>query len=198
MNSVFVHDGDGQTPLTPEEVLYLKPSLAARAQLNAIESLNINEARNWAMRSATLKRTDLATDHFSRELHQRMFNHVWRWAGRYRTTERNLGWEPHRITEGVRVLLDDARFWLSEDTYPLHEAMVRMHHRLVVVHPWANGNGRHARLLADVIIASRGGKALTWGARRDLTNPGARSAYLEAVRAADRGDFDLLIRFSVS
>jgi Fic-DOC domain mobile mystery protein B len=199
MGNSLQQDGQGQTIISPGELLELKPSIATRAQLNDVERLNIINARNWAMRRATLKRKDLVTDHFARELHRRMFKDVWRWAGHFRKTERNLGWESHRIAEGVRVLLDDARFWLSEETYPLHEAMVRMHHRLVVVHPWVNGNGRHARLLADTIIASRGGTPLTWGARQDLANPGdARALYLEAVRAADQGDFGLLIRFSLS
>jgi fido (protein-threonine AMPylation protein) len=81
----------------------------------------------------------------------------------------------------------------------LHEAAVRMHYRLVMVHPWVNGNGRHARLLADVIIGAQGATPLTWGARQDLANPGsARSSYLEAIRAADQGEFTRLIRFSIS
>ena len=199
MSKFTIGEDDGQTPLTPEELLDLKLSLGSRPQLNEVERLNINEARVWAMRRANLKRADLVTDHFARELHRRMFRRVWRWAGRYRTTERNLGWEPHRISEGVRVALDDAQFWLRETTYPLHEAAVRMHHRLVVVHPWANGNGRHARLLADVIVAAWGGVPLSWGARQDLAVPGsARATYLAAVRAADDGDFSRLIQFSVS
>jgi len=197
MSDSLMLDEEGQTPLTPEEILELKPSLTTRAQLNEIESLNINEARNWATRPATLKRADLVTDHFARELHSRMFTHLWRWAGRYRITDRTLGWEPYRITEGVRVLLDDARYWLENATYPVHEAVVRMHYQMVAVHPWSNGNGRHARLLADVIVASRDAAALTWGARQDLTNPGtARASYLGALRAADQGDFAPLIHFS--
>ena len=199
MSNSLLTEGDGQTSLTPEELLELKPSLTTRSQLNEVERMNINEARGWALRPANLKRDDLATDHFVRELHRRMFNRVWRWAGRYRTTERNLGWEPHRIAEGVRVLLEDAKFWLVNGTYPVPEAAVRMHHRLVVVHPWANGNGRHARLLADVLMAARGGEPLSWGARQDLAMPGsARTSYLTAMRAADGGDFSKLIQFSTS
>jgi Fic-DOC domain mobile mystery protein B len=199
MSDSLVQGDEGQTPLTPEELLELKPSLTTRDQLNGFERLNIDEARTWAMRTAILKREDLVTDHFARELHRRMFNRVWRWAGRYRTTERNLGWDPHRITEGVRVALDDAGYWLKNGTYPLHEAVVRMHHRLVAIHPWVNGNGRHARLLADVVVAARGGKALSWGALQDLANPGsARSNYLVAIRAADQGEFAALQAFSIS
>ncbi len=114
----------------------------------------------------------LLTDGFARELHKRMFGKVWKWAGRYRTTERNLGWAPHLLTEGVHNALADARAWLEFGSYPLHEAAVRLHHRLVAVHPWPNGNGRHSRLMADILVASRGGEDLRWAASADLVTPG--------------------------
>ena len=150
-------DEPGQTPLTEEEKLQLRPSLSTRAQLNAGERLNIHAARLWAMRRTVLRRPDLITDAFARELHRRMFNQIWRWAGKYRTSDRNLGWEWSRIPEGMHALLDDARYWVEQATYPVTEIAVRLHHRMVVIHPWPNGNGRHARLLADILIAARGG-----------------------------------------
>ncbi|MEJ1972963.1 MAG: mobile mystery protein B [Lacunisphaera sp.] len=187
-------DGPGQTPLTAEEKLQLRPSLSTRAQLNAVERLNIQRARLWAMRKAGLRRTDLLTDTFARELHRRMFNQVWKWAGKYRTTDRNLGWEWPRIPEGMRVLLTDASYWLEQDTYPLAEIAVRLHHRMVVIHLWPNGNGRHARLLADILIAARQAPALTWGA--DLAQPGdARTGYIAALKAADQNDYAPLLAF---
>src|ERR1035441_10616222 len=140
-NDLFAND-DANTELSPEERLELLPSLTTRAELNAVERLNINEARIWAMRPHTLQRPDLLTDSFARELHKRMFNQIWRWAGRYRTTEKNLGWEVPRITEGMRNAFDDAKAWIQFSNYPLNEAAVRLHHRLVLMHPWPNGNGR--------------------------------------------------------
>ena len=121
---------DGNTDLSEEERLELIPSLTTRAELNEVERLNINAARVWAMRPRVLKRPDLLTDGFARELHRRMFHQVWRWVGRYRTTEKNLGWEVHRLTEGVRNAFDDAPSWMQYATYPLPEAAVRLHHRL--------------------------------------------------------------------
>jgi Fic-DOC domain mobile mystery protein B len=168
--------------------------------LNAFERLNINDARRWAMRPGQLKRPDLVSDIFARELHRRMFNAVWRWAGFYRTTDKNLGWEVHRLTEGVRNAFEDARVWMAFSTYPMPEIAVRLHHRLVLIHPWANGNGRHARLIADVIMAAddRAGE-LTWGAKVDLVSSGEiRRRYIEAVRRADEGDFAPLITFARS
>ncbi len=198
MSDLFQAKPD-ETPLTPEEQRELIPSLSTRAELNAAERANIFAARIWAMRRRTLNRADLFSDAFARELHQRMFGHVWNWAGQYRTSERNLGWDWPRIPEGMRVLLDDARYWKEQATYPVLEIAVRLHHRMVVIHPWPNGNGRHARLLADLVIASGKHPALTWGANLDLTETGSvRARYIAALKSADAGDYTPLIEFAQS
>ena len=199
MTADIFQSGDHATELGAEERLELIPSLTTRAELNEVERLQINAARVWALRAAALRRPDLLTDSFARELHQRMFHQVWRWAGRFRTANKNLGWEFHRVTEGVRHAFDDAQAWLDHDAYPLAEAAVRLHHRLFVIHPWPNGNGRHARLMADIVVASRQGKDLTWGARADLAGLGdVRNRYLVALRRADAGDFVPLLAFAQS
>jgi Fic-DOC domain mobile mystery protein B len=151
------------------------------------------------MRPHVLQRPDLLTDRFAGELHRRMFNQICRWAGRYRTTEKNLDWEVHRVTEGVRNAFDDAQCWLQHSTYPLHETAVRLHHRLVAIHPWSNGNGRHSRLIADLLVASRAGDELTWGAQTDLVGAvDVRDSYITAIRSADAGDIAPLLAFAES
>jgi Fic-DOC domain mobile mystery protein B len=197
-DDLFATDGSN-TALSPEEQLDLIPSLSTRAELNEAERANIHTARVWAMRPRTLKRSDLLTDAFARELHKRMFNQTWRWAGRYRKTEKNLGWEVARITEGMRNAFDDVRAWMEFSTYPLHEAAVRLHHRLVAIHPWPNGNGRHSRLVADIMIAASKGEELTWGSRGNLVAIGdARRRYIEAIKQADAGNFEALLAFAQS
>ncbi|MBI2517247.1 MAG: mobile mystery protein B [Opitutae bacterium] len=199
MTSDLFETQPGDTPLTPEEQLDLVPSIATRAELNALERYNINDARLWAMRPRVLRREDLLTDHFARELHRRMFSEVWRWAGKYRTTEKTLGWDWPRITEGMRTAFEDAAYWDKNGTYPLLEAAARLHHRLVVIHPWSNGNGRHARLIADVWCAARKVAEPTWGAHADLLAPGeTRQRYLAAMRRADAGDFGPIVAFAQS
>lgn len=190
---------DDATPLSAEEQAALIPSLSTRAELNQLERLNINDARVWAMRKSVLRRPDLVSDGFARELHRRMFNQVWSWAGRYRITEKTLGWEVHRLAEGVRNVCDDAKAWFEHSTYPLPEAAVRLHHRLVLIHPWPNGNGRHARLMADIVVAAKGGKELTWGAGQDLVNAGeVRQRYIDSIRQADQGKIGPLVAFAQS
>jgi Fic-DOC domain mobile mystery protein B len=195
---VFAQE-DGATPLTPEEQLDLIPSLTTRAQLNEFERLNILEARKWAMRPSGLRRDDLLGDGFGRELHRRMFNQTCRWAGQYRRTEKTIGWEVPGIAEGVRNAFEDAKAQLQFESYPRHEVAVRLHRQLVKIHPWPNGNGRHSRLMADVLVAARGGEALTWGAGADpAPEGGIRKRYLAAVRAADQQEFEPLLNFARS
>jgi len=182
--------------LTADERERLLPSLSSRAQLDELERLCINRARVWAMRRVVLNRDDLMTERFARELHRRMFSGIWRGAGKYRTTERSPGWEPHRIPEGVGMFLDDAEGWIRFSTYGAHEAAVRLHTRLRAIHPWACGNGRHARLIADVVVAANGEAPLTWGARSARGN--ARARYAEAVHAADSGNLAPILDFALS
>jgi Fic-DOC domain mobile mystery protein B len=187
---------DGQTPLTDDEQLGLKLSILTRAQLNENEGMNINEARRWVMNPRVLRRAKMLDNDFVRELHRRMFNGVWKWAGLYRTTDRNLGWEPFRITEGVHNALEDALHQFANSTYTREETAIRLHYRMVVIHPWVNGNGRHARLLADAAVSAWGGAPLSWGLSADLAGPGnARKNYLSAMKEADRGNFVPLFTF---
>jgi Fic-DOC domain mobile mystery protein B len=181
-------------PLTGEERTALLPSLSTRAQLHQAESLGIHAARVWAMRAPNLARTDILSEAFCSELHRRMFGGIWRRAGKYRSVS-SAGWEPGRIGEGVRLFLDDADGWLKYSTYTAHEAAVRLHHRLAAVRPWTRGNGRHARLMADVVVASQAERALTWGSLASDSGS-LRARYVGAMHAADGGDMAPLLEFA--
>jgi len=183
----------GATPLDLNEIDSLLPShITTQEQLNEWEQTNIARAHLWL---ASARAGDVLSETFVRELHRRMFDETWRWAGMFRKTERNLGVAPEQIALQLRDLLEDARYWLQHQTHSIDEAAVRFHHRLVSIHPFANGNGRHARLITDLMLARAGGAAFTWG-RSDLVHAGqARDNYLAALRAADAGDFSLLLDF---
>jgi len=183
----------GATPLDPDEVAGLLPvHIRTQEELNEWEQTNIRSALRWL---ATGRRRDVLTEGFVRDLHRRMFDQTWRWAGRFRSTERNTGVAPEQIGPRLRDLLDDTKYWLEHGTYPPDEAAARLHHRLVAIHCFANGNGRHARLTADVLLAARGVPPFTWG-RGDLVHEGdVRGRYLAALRAADGGDLNPLLAF---
>jgi len=183
----------GSTPLDPNEIDgLLPPHIRTQEELNEWEQANIGRALTWL---ASARRPDVLTEGFVRELHRRMFDSTWRWAGRFRSTERNIGVAPEQIGPQLRNLLDDTRYWLQHGTYALDEATARFHHRLVAIHCFANGNGRHARLITDVLLADQGAAPFSWG-RGDLVQAtDARDRYLAALRAADGGDLGALLAF---
>jgi Fic-DOC domain mobile mystery protein B len=176
---------DAATPLTPGELDGLIPThITLRHELNELEQQNITMADRWAFS----RRRDVVSEPFLRGLHRRMFNRVWRWAGQYRKSERNIGVASYRVEADLRQLIEDARYWIAHSSYPLDELAVRFHHRLVSIHPFANGNGRWSRMAGDLLAVQRGARRFTWG-RANLQNIGdVRRAYIDALRAADKHD----------
>lgn len=192
---LFDSDDEANTPLTPEEHEDLIPSyITLRHELNEAEQINIGTALRWA----DSRRRDILNRNFLSELHQRMFGDVWRWAGQYRTTPRNIGVEAYRIVTEVQLAIDDARFWVDHATYPPDEIAARFSHRLVHVHPFPNGNGRFSRLVGDLLARQLGQPPFTWG-RANLVNAGeTRARYVETLQAADNHDIGPLLLFARS
>ncbi len=190
---------EGRTPLEEEEKLDLIPAILTREDLNNFEQENIIEARKWVMEKSTLARIEIFTEKFIRNLHKRMFGNVWKWAGKYRKTGKNIGVDYFQISSEVRKLLHDSDYWLKHGTYTTTKLAVIFHHRLVKIHLFPNGNGRHARLFADVVIAKYDGEKLFWGGKSDLRKPEKiRKLYIAALREADKGEYKQLIEFAKS
>lgn len=188
---------DGNTPLSPEEIADLIPNLATKEELNEWERENILRAREWIVGDRTAAR-DLASDDYIRKLHARMFDQTWKWAGEYRRMEKNLGVPVDEIRERLMALFGDVRYWIENNTYPPDEIAVRFHHRLVLIHPFSNGNGRHARLIGDVLAMKLGRPTFSWGSTNLVKEGEARTDYLKAIRAADDGDIEPLLKFARS
>lgn len=190
-------DVDGATALDADEAAQLLPAhLTTRAQLNAWEQANIALAAEWAF--ARRADVNVLTVPFLKELHRRMFNQTWRWAGRFRTTQTNLGVVPAQINEQLGSLVADSHYWLENATYSMDDIAVRFHHRLVAIHPFPNGNGRHGRLATDLLLASRDAPMFTWGSSNLIVAGDARAAYLIALKRADLGSQEELLRFARS
>ncbi len=198
MTDLF-REPDDATPLEPEERDALRQSwITHRRDLNEAEQENIVKGSAWARRRRSRKPAQLLTVSFALSLHRQMFGDVWRWAGTYRRTGRNIGIDARQIPVEMPMMFDDVRYWLEHGTYPLDEVAVRLHHRLVAIHPFPNGNGRHARLMADLLIEWLGGEPFAWGGG-SLTEIGAlRGRYVEGLRAADRQDIGPLLAFARS
>ncbi len=186
---------EGATPLDPDELIGLKyKHITTREELDHLEQANIESGLMWLKRQKNL---DLLTERFIRELHKKLFDKVWKWAGTFRMTEKNIGIDPLKIPIQLRLLLDDVRFWIEHKTFSPIEIAVRLHHKLVFIHLFSNGNGRHARILADaLLVKSFGLREIDWAQGIKLQSINLRrKLYIEALRQADKGDYTALLRF---
>lgn len=187
MSDPLFDTSDGNTPIDDDEALGLKLTwVRTRGDLNEAEAANILDARR-AIRSPALD--EVLDDLWLRRLHRRMFGDVWSWAGTYRLSDRNIGIDWTEVPAAVRRLVDDARAWIGHDEQ--QTAVARFHHRLVAIHPFPNGNGRHSRAAADCLSNALGMAPPTWGAGTHTDTAELRATYLAALRTADRDPNDL-------
>lgn len=191
---------EGATPLSPDDVKgFIPRHITNQGQLNEWELANILQAEKWAY---ARKHASLLTISFVKQLHKKMFDKTWTWAGEFRTSQTNIGVEWHQIPTQLKLLLDDITYYCEHQTYPADEIAVRFHHRLVLIHPFPNGNGRHSRIMANLLIIHLGGKRFSWGLNNrlaSLTSAGElRSRYLTALRQADAGKIETLLSFARS
>lgn len=192
MSDPLVEEDDASAPLTEEEREELIPSyITLRSELNEAEQRNILEADDWAFS----RKRDVLSERFLKGLHKRMFGRVWRWAGKFRQTERNIGVDAYRIATDLRKLLDNCQYWIDHVTYEPDEIAVRFHHQLVFIHPFPNGNGLHARTATSLLLVALGRPPFSWGSINIVDVSETRQAYVAALRAADGHDFALLSQF---
>ncbi len=186
---------DAGTPLTADEKKGLIPThITLRSELNEYEQANILQADAWAFS----RRRNVVDEDFLRRLHKEMLKSVWKWAGEYsKESNRPIGVDAHLIRTQIRMLLDDVDYWIRKDTYPPDEIALRFHHRLTVIHPFPNGNGRFSRMAADLLALQLGCGRFTWG-RESIVAVGSRvrENYVAALRAADRHDIGPLLSFA--
>ena len=186
---------DGATPLNPDEIEGLKiRHITVREQLNRFEQDNINEALQWL---EDRRKSDILTEKFVKTLHQKMFGKVWRWAGSFRKSGKNIGVDWPQISTQLHTLVQDARYWIEHKTYSEDEIAVRFHHKLVWIHLFANGNGRHARLMTDILLREvLKQKPFTWNVSNIDVEDKVRDLYLKALRKADNHDYSALLEFA--
>ncbi len=188
---------DGQTPLDGDENegLLIK-TISTRGELDEFEQLNIEKAIEWTI-SRKFKIEDVFSERFVKLLHNKMFCDTWVWAGKFRKTNKNIGVDKYLIGEELRRLIDDCIFWVENKTYSEDEIAIRFKHRLVEIHCFPNGNGRHSRLMADVIISNIFEKSyFTWSSCNLNKKSEARTNYLNAIKKADKGNIQPLIEFA--
>lgn len=190
---------DGQTPIDEDEKEGLRiETISTKGELDEFEQQNIEEAMQWVL-GRKFKPSDVFTEKFICNLHKRMYSNVWKWAGEFRKTDKNIGIDKFQIPNELKVLCDDALYWVEHETYPPEEIAIRFKHRIVSIHCFPNGNGRHSRLMGDILIEKLyGQEPFSWGAGNLSEAGDKRMAYLQAVKKADQGDYAPLLAFARS
>ncbi len=200
MSKLIIKYPSGATPIDPEEIKDLIPDyISTLGELNQLEQANIADAVVWTGRQ---RLEDLLSTTFVMKLHEKMFNQVWRWAGKIRRSNKNIGVMQEQIITSLEQLLKNTEWWIENKTFPIDETAIRFHHRLVHIHVFANGNGRHARLMTDLLLEANGTGKFSWGAGTDPTplevEGTKRTEYISALKNADQNDFADLIKFARS
>ena len=188
---------DGQTPLDDDEKKGLKiNSITTQKELDEFEQLNIEKTVEWTIHS-NLKPEKILTEKFIKDLHKKMYGDVWKWAGEFRKSEKNIGIKWTKIGVELKNLIDDTKYWIENKTYSPEEIAIRFKHRIVAIHCFPNGNGRHSRMMADIIMESIFGKEIfTWHESNMVKADETRKNYIKALREADNGNINPLIEFA--
>ncbi len=188
---------NGQTPIDEDEKEgLLVPTITTRGELDEFEQLGVERAIEWT-RKRKIGSQQILTEEFVRELHKKMFEDIWKWAGQFRTSNKNLGVDKNQIRTEIKKLLDDCRYWIDNKVFAGDEIGVRFSHRIVTIHPFSNGNGRHSRLIVDIFVSHGFGRShFSWGSINLTAQGAARSAYLKALRKADENEYQSLVDFA--
>ena len=188
---------NGQTPISEEEKegLLIK-TISTKGELDEFEQKNNEDAVAWTFKRK-FKLDEILTEKFICDVHKRMFNDVWGWAGKFRKTNKNIGVDKFKIAIELRDLFDDCRYWIRNKTYPEDEIAVRFKHRIVKIHPFPNGNGRHSRLCGDILISHFFKRPVfTWGSANLAQKSENREKYIKAVKIADQDNIEPLLEFA--
>lgn len=187
----------GQTPLEEEEMEESRiKTISTRGELDEFEQANIEMAVEWSMKNNPTFEKILSVD-FVKEVHKRMFAEVWGWAGTFRKTNKNIGVDKYQIEIEINKLMGDCKFWIEKQIFPEDEIAIRFKHRLVKIHPFPNGNGRHSRLCAEILISKGLKKELfTWGSKNMTDQGETRTEYLKALYEADKESIMPLLKFA--
>lgn len=186
----------GQTPLGPDDLAGLIPKLTTVGELNQFEAANIAEAMAW-LEFRDFSVSDVLNATFLHQLHRRMLGKTWKWAGEQRIRELNYGVDPSEVNPQLAQLIDNVKFWDESKTFPVKEIAARLHHGLTWVHFYRNGNGRHARLVAEIYLTAKQATPFSWRGSSLVADDEKRREYIASLREADqKSTFERLLKFA--
>ena len=184
----------GATPIDFDEAEGLQLThITTLGELNRWEQDNILEAKTWIGRT---KPSNILNEKFIKNLHKRMFGNVWKWAGTFRQSNKNIGGPWYQVPMSLRDLCEDTTLWIELQEESPDIIAIRFHHRLVSIHAFPNGNGRHAREMTNLLLKYKLKQPeLTWGSKNLSEAGNIRKQYIESLHAADNGDYNPLLAF---
>ena len=185
----------GATPLDPDEIDDLKiKTITTCGELDRWEQQNIGEAMDWL--DTRKHKSEILNESFVKKLHEKMLSKVWTWAGSFRKTDKNIGVDKYKISIELKTLLDHTKYWIDNDTYESDEIAIRFHHQLVKIHCFPNGNGRHSRLMTEILLTDvLDREPFTWGNGNLSVEGGVRDTYINALHSADNNEYEPLMEF---
>ena len=194
MRAHVLVDRDGSTPLDHDQVIGIRFShLTTMGELDEIEDLNIQKGMEWLNRQ---KGDDYLSTEFLCKLHERLFGDVWKWAGKFRTSEVNISkYRPYDIGPQLKNFFEDIKLWIEGGSMSWDEISAEAHHRLVTIHPFPNGNGRTTRIYTEYLQKRNQQPVSSWGASLAHDSKARRDLYIQSLRNADKGNFEALIAF---
>jgi Fic-DOC domain mobile mystery protein B len=187
-------DRDGSTPLDHDQIIGIRFShLTTMGELDELEDLNIQKGLEWLNRQ---KDPNYLSTEFICKLHEKLFGDVWKWAGKFRTAEVNISkYRSYDVAPQLKNFFEDAKLWIQNGKMSWDEISAEMHHRLVTIHPFPNGNGRTTRIYTEYVQKRNNQPVTSWMASLGKTPQLRRDHYIKALRSADKGDFELLTEF---
>jgi Fic-DOC domain mobile mystery protein B len=194
MNSHNLIDRDGSTPLDHDQIKGIRfAHLTTMGELDELEDENIQRGLEWLNHQKT---KDYLSIEFLCKLHEKLFGEVWKWAGKFRTVEVNISkYRHHDVRPQLHNFFEDIKLWISGGKMSWDEISAEMHHRLVTIHPFPNGNGRTTRIFTEYVQKRNQQQVTSWGSTRKIDQKKRRDDYIKALRLADIGDFRALIDF---
>ena len=80
----------------------------------------MEKAVEWTIHTK-LKPERILTEKFVKEIHKKMYGDVWKWAGKFRKSDKNIGISWPQISIELKNLIDDTNFWIKNKTFEPEE-----------------------------------------------------------------------------
>jgi fido (protein-threonine AMPylation protein) len=183
----------GETPIDPSGLRSpYKKWVKTRRQLAQPEAENIRKATlKYLTGKLTCRKAPFDVAWMLR-LHHEMLGDVWQWAGQTRRTGCQFGVDWQQIEMQLYGTVEDLEIW--QESMDLLEQSTNLHFRGVWIHPFQDGNGRWARLLANIWLRLNGEPIVEWPAEVSGIESRIRQEYLDCIRHAIDGEMGPLIK----